>query len=269
MVSGRLTAVAAGIRAAASRLSATDVPEDVKKTGRAVIDHYEDKMKDGKGSATPATKQVKLGKSGKILPKGLYECAELAAVLSHLGYIHNNSVWEAEVEQDASKLPAMLADILRQTAEALVAMTTEEASELLAGHGIETLPIDEAYVTAAATPQTKALRAAFRKAGRVLSQANLDHLNEIGKCLKAMGECHEKTARLHDDLHDTVVDMMDHGTSAGEHLKAMLKSGGRANDDDEDDDGTADPSRADQELAGEAAVRKRELELLERSAPVV
>lgn len=44
MVNGRMTAVASGIRAAASRLSQTDIPDDVAKNARAVIDHYEAKM---------------------------------------------------------------------------------------------------------------------------------------------------------------------------------------------------------------------------------
>jgi len=121
VVDGRLTAVAAGVRAAASRLTQTDVPDDAQKKARAVIDHYEGKMS-GK-SGKPRTKQIVLGKNGKPKIKGLYECAELAQVLSHLGYIHKQCEWEAEVEQDASKLPGMLASILTDVAGALVAMT--------------------------------------------------------------------------------------------------------------------------------------------------
>jgi HK97 family phage prohead protease len=267
MSGGRLVAVAAGIRAAAARLAPAEISDEVRKTARAVIDHYEGKMKH-KAAGSPATKEIRRGKAGKILPKGLYECAELAQVLSHLGYIHNNAVWEAEVEQDASKLPGMLAAILTELAAALVAMTQEETDELLAGHGIEVLPIDEDYIAAAPTPATKALRSAFRKAGRVLSQANLDHLAAIGKCLKGITDCHQKAAQLHDDLHDTMVDMMDHGTSAGDHLKAMQDAAGAGDDDDNNNgDGIPDPSNSDQELAGEVAVRKRQYELMERAVP--
>jgi Caudovirus prohead serine protease len=261
MNGGRLVAVATGIRGGlgATFADRAAVPDDVKKSARAVLEHYEAKMK---GTPTLTNKQIVLGKNGKPKIKGLYACAQLAQVLSELGYIHDSSVWEMEAEQDASKLPAMLAGILTEVAGALVAMTMEETAELLAGHGIEVMPMDEAYVAAAPTPEAKALRAAFCKAGRVMSQANMDHLAEIGKCLKGMAECHEKTAKLHDDLHDTLVDMMDHGTSAGDHMKAMLKSAG-------EDDDTSDPDSSDQELAAEVAVRKREQEFLERSAELV
>ena len=275
MSGGRLTAVAAGIRAAASRLPGTDVPDDLKKSARAVIDHYEAKMKDdGKGLLAPVAKQIEYGKNGKIKIKGLYECAELARVLMNLGFIHQTSVWEQEAEQDASKLPEMLATILTDCAAALVAMTQEETAELLAGHGIEIFPFDEDYVAAGATPQIKALRAAFRKAGRVLSQENMEHLAEIGKCLKGMTECHEKAAELHDYLHDNLVDMMDHGTSLGEHLKAMRKAAKKkptdsesngAGEDEEDDSDVSDPSNSDQELAADVEARKRQVELLERA----
>jgi HK97 family phage prohead protease len=267
MTGGRLTAVAAGIRAAASKLSATDVSDDLKKTARAVIEHYA--AKNDESAPAVRTKTIEHGVNGKLKIKGLYDCAELARVLMHLGFIHSGAEWEAEVEADGSKLPAMLAGVMRDCAEALVAMTQEEVNELLDGHGIEVFPFDVDYVEAAATPQAKALRAAFRKAGRVLSQANMDHLNEIGKCLKGMSDCHEKAAELHDYLHDNLVDMMDHGTSAGDHLKAMLKSAKPKNDDDDDDDenedDVSDPSNSDQELAADVAVRKRQVELLERS----
>ena len=42
---GRLTAIPSGIRAAASRLPGTDIPDEVRAKGRAVLDHYEEAMK--------------------------------------------------------------------------------------------------------------------------------------------------------------------------------------------------------------------------------
>lgn len=272
VVDGRLTAVASGISAAASRLTQTDVPDDAQKKARAVIDHYEAKMSSKSGKSR--NKQIVLGKNGKPKVKGLYECAELAQVLAHLGWIHDSAQWETEVEQDASKLPGMLASILTDVASALVAMTQEETAELLAGHGIEVLPIDAEYVELAATPQAKALRAAFRKAGRVMSQENMDHLDAIMKCAKGISDCQTKSAKLHDDLHDTLVDEMDHGTSLGEHVKALMKAAKPKDDDDEDeaddDEGSdvADPDNSDQELSADVAARKRAVEILERSAPV-
>jgi HK97 family phage prohead protease len=49
---GKLTAMASGIRAAASRLPQSDIPDSVKETGRAVLDHYEAMMKPDKSVQT-------------------------------------------------------------------------------------------------------------------------------------------------------------------------------------------------------------------------
>lgn len=271
---GRLVAAPGGIRNAASRLPQTDIPDDVAKKARAVIDHYEAKMSDGKGGSAARNKAIVLGKNGKPKIKGLYECADLASLLGHLGYIHNSAVWEAEVEQDNSKLPAMLADALKQLADAFLAMTAEETAELLAGHGIEVAPMDEAYVAAGATPQAKALRAAFRKAAhvkaaRALSATNLAHMVEMHKCFGKMADCYTKMADLHDDVHAIMEDWMNHGTSAGDHHKAVMKSAGKKPDgsDAEDDDGdVSDPADADNELSARVAHRNRALAVRQRQA---
>jgi HK97 family phage prohead protease len=181
MTGGRMTAVAAGIRNAASRLPQVDgASDEAKNAARAVIDHYESKF--GKGISS----------------------------------------------ED---------DLVR----ALAALPPEKLKSLLS------------------------------KAGRVLSQENMDHLNEIGKCLKGMAECGEKGAKLHDDLHDLMVEWMDHGTSAGDHLKAMVKSASRHDNDDDDssddDDGSdvSDPDNSDRELAADVEARKRLVEVLDRA----
>jgi hypothetical protein len=254
VVDGRMVVTRASLRAAAA-----GIPKlfgDLKDKAIAVINHYEAKMK------------TKIG-APKI--KGLYDCASLASLLSELGWIHNSALWESEVEQDGSKLPAMLADLMKQCAEALIAMTAEETAELLEGHGIDVLPDDEAYVAAAPTPQAKALRAAFRKAahvkaGRALSEANLGHMVEMHKCFGKMADCLTKAADLHDDLHDEMTALADHGTSAGEHHKAIMKSAGKKPDGSDCDEDVADPTDADNELAAEADERKRLIDVMERSA---
>jgi hypothetical protein len=256
VIDGRMVVTRASLRAAAAGI--TKLSGELKDKARAVINHYEVKMK------------TKIG-APKV--KGLYGVCELARLLSDLGYIHDSSAWEAEAEQDGSKVPAMLAEVLSRAAAALLAMTEEEVGELLSGHGIEVLPEDEAYVLAAATPQAKSLRAAFRmaarvKAGRALSQANLSHMVEIHKCIKGMADCATKQADLHDDLHAVMEDWMNHGTSAGEHHKAIMKSAGKkpdGSDAEDDDSGTADDENADNELSFEAAERKRLVEVMERS----
>jgi len=58
VIDGKLTARASGIRAAASRLPDTDIPDGVKTTARAVIDHYEAQM-------TAAGKTAPQGKAGR------------------------------------------------------------------------------------------------------------------------------------------------------------------------------------------------------------
>lgn len=267
IVDGRLTAMPSGIQAAASRLPQTDIPDDVQKKARAVLDDYEAKMKDGKSGAT------KIVKTAKPKLKGLYDVAQLAYLLGELGWIHDCSAWEEEAEQDGSKVPAMLADALRQLADALIAMTTEEVNEMLSGHGIDVidvLPIDEDYVLAAPTPYAKNLRAAFRKAGRILSQANQDHLDKLTKCLGDLADSHVRAADLHDDLRDALGEMHQHIEHAGEHAKAMCEnaSGKKPDDDSNDDDPDnpdepgSDDDNADIELAGDPERRKRLVEVM-------
>lgn len=252
LVDGRLAVVPAGIRNAASRLPQTDIPDDVKTKARDVIDSYEAKM-----AKSAVTKKI----------KGLYEVAELAHVLGHLGFIHDMSKFEEECEQDPSKVPAMLAAILTQGAEALVAMTQEECAEMLAGRDCEPMAIDIEYVELAATPQAKALRAVFRKAGRVLSDENMKHLDGIQKCYAAMSDLQTKAADLHDTLHDDVAEMAQHIAQIGEHTKAMFESTkGKKPDDDEDGD---DNDSADNELAAAVEHRKRMVEVLSVAPPAL
>lgn len=252
---GRLTALASGIRAAASRLPQTDIPDDVQTKARAVIDHYEAKMGD------------KAGRASKV--KGLYDVACLCELVCRLGYLHDSACFEAECEGDNSKLPAMLAASLQSLCSDLLAMTAEEVGELLAGR-VEPLVDDVAYVEAAATPHNKNLRAALRKArkaGRVLSQDNLDRLTAIQKCMGKAMDCYTKAADLHDDVHGIMEEWMNHGTSAGEHVKEMLKAAGRKPDNtDAAGNSTDDGSDDDQELAADVAARKRMVEVMERSA---
>jgi hypothetical protein len=254
VANGRLTFVSSGVRAAAALLDKTDLPDDVKEKASAVIDHYEGKM-------NTSRRRIKI--------KGLYEVAELARAVAMLGYIHDSAKWEAEVEQDASKLPEMLATALRDTADALVAMTVEEVGELLAGRDIEPSPVDVDYVEAGATPQIKAMRAAFRKAGRVMSKNNLKHVEGLEKCLGKMLDCHQKAADAKDGVHEALEELMTHGTSAGEHVKALLKSAGKNPENDEDDLDNEDVDEdADQELAAPEGVRKRAADVLELSKAV-
>jgi HK97 family phage prohead protease len=119
---GRLTAVAAGLKAAAARLSQTDVPQDVQDAARAVIDEYEGKMKKPKADRAAVT----------VTKRGLYEVSNLAYLLAQLGYIKSCVDDEEENEGDEDSVnPANMAAVLQALGKALVEMTAEEVSELL------------------------------------------------------------------------------------------------------------------------------------------
>ncbi len=245
---GRLTAVASGIRAAASRLPQTDIPDDVQKTARAVIDHYEAKMSD-KSSAARVTKD-----GTKISIKGLYDVAQLAYVLQSLGYIEDAAEWEAEIEGDNSPVPALLAGALRSVADALLAMTAEEVSELLEEE------VDEAAITkglpASAVQAVKSAKAplakliAAVKAGRAISAANAEKLGAACDHMQAAIESCKSATEACSKAHD--------------HVSAVV-----GQDGDEDDD-AGDASKSLPPAASKGAValdrRQRLAEVLQRQA---
>ena len=250
VVAGRLTAIPSGVRAAASRLPRADIPEAARVKARAVLDHYEAQMKNKGGSA--------------FRIKGLYAVAQLAGLLAALGWAHRDALDEAVYEGDSSKVPALLADALKALADAFVAMSAEEAAELLASGGLG----DDADDGEAGEPVVKRRKAWDRvvaKSGRALSAANAEHVAAIAKCFDALAKCHVKAADLHDELHATLADMQGHGTSAGDHVKALMRLHPDAADEEGDDDETessrdpeADPEDdPDNELAFQASARKR------------
>lgn len=258
IVDGRLTAMPSGIRAAASRLPQADIPEDCQKKARAVLDHYEAKMKD-KGASVPGRKAVSPAKI-----KGLHDVACLAQLLTNLGYLRENSVREAEREGDNSPLPAMLADALKALADAFLAMSKEEVGELLAGHDVE-IDDDDDYVASATAPQVKRFRTAFVKAGRALSAENAAHVQAIVKCFGKAMDCRTKALDSHGYTHDQLVDFAAHLNEGQDHAKALLKSAKKKPDDDaaedEDDSGEGDEENPDTELSADVAQRKRLIEI--------
>lgn len=206
---GRLVALKSGIRAAASRLPQTDIADEVKDKARAVVDHYESKFSDdGKGVSSMTIK------SAAIIQKGMYGVASLACMLEDLGWAVMSSSWEAEMEGDGSKVPGMLAEGLRQLADAFVAMSQEEVSEMLAS----VAPDGD---KAARTKVLKGLLPKAQKAGRRFSQANQDHLDAIGKSVAAMDACREKMADIHDDAVGHTEEMKGHVEEMKGHLKSM------------------------------------------------
>lgn len=204
VVDGRLTAVAAGIRAAASRLSQADIPDDVAKKAQAVIDHYEDKMKEKAASAT-VTKDAPT-----IKIKGLYQVAQLAVDLMDLGYLQDSIEWEAAYEEDGSQVPAMLGEALRQLGDILIAMTIEEVNEMFAE---ETAEGEDAVAknicSATAKPFTKAFVAANLKAGRKFSADSIATMQEA--CKAILGG------------HQMITDMLDTADSDTEKASKVAR----------------------------------------------
>ncbi|HVI92288.1 MAG TPA: hypothetical protein VM659_28620 [Dongiaceae bacterium] len=127
LIDGELKAMPGGLRAAASRLSGTDIPDAAKEKARSVIDSYEAKMKNDKAIAEIKTKLL-----DRFKTKGLYDVAQLACLLDQLGWLQYCAEDEAEWEGDDSLVPGMLANLLQAGAEALMAMAKEETDEALA-----------------------------------------------------------------------------------------------------------------------------------------
>jgi HK97 family phage prohead protease len=262
VVDGRLTVVPSGLRAAAARLAHADIPADVAEKARAVIDHYEAKMKDAPPKA--------------IRIKGLWDVACLAELLQRLGYMHDGAVYEESVEQDGSKLPAMLAEALSSLAAAFLAMSEEETRELLEGRGIAVVD-EDGIELAADAPLAKRFAALTRKAGAVLSAESRGHRDEalkclaaMAKCMKAMDACHDKAAEAHDTNRDLMDELQGHVGAAKEHMKALGRKKPKPGDDEDEPDATDDADGADQggneELSLAAARRKREAEVLRLKA---
>lgn len=68
--------------------------------------------------------------AGKPLQKGMYAVADLADLLCELGWLAEDAEWEAQLEGDNSPVPAQLRESVKELGRVLVAMATEEATEL-------------------------------------------------------------------------------------------------------------------------------------------
>ena len=246
---GRLKVPKGAIRAAASRLPQADIPESVKKSAQAVIDHYKeqagmgekDKAKSDEGRALRLkhTRALERAPSVPIFKRGLQDVASLAWVLSQLGYAHSASEYEAALEGDDSELPSMLGECAQKLCEALCAMTEEECHEMLDDMGfeeaeeIETRELpeeDRAYVAAGKSPRARAWRRGivFARAGKALSSSNAEKLGDAdGHCDRAMkhsralGEHHEAVGAHMDAITQQQSKASEAHGELGESLQAV------------------------------------------------
>ena len=141
------------------------------------------------------------------------------------------------------------------------------------GKALEWAAIKAAFA-AKADPATVALvKSLFEamKAGRVLSQENMAHVQGISKCLESMADCQAKALDSHGFTHDQLVAFAGHLNTAGEHAKALLhaKPKPKPKPDEEPDEGAGDEDpdddpEADVELAAQAERRKRAIAIAER-----
>jgi HK97 family phage prohead protease len=187
-------------------LSAVSVPSDPDAlvTARA---HGDAPMPDP--ASAPATRATRASSTRQVViptgQRGLYNVAALANLLGELGYQTDWAKWEASVEQDGSKVPAMMADALYALADAFVAMAQEEVAELLTSVTEGMTAADEAdeelledgeraYVRTATSPRVRAWRRALAvakvRAGKKLS-------SETARCLREARALHDEAMDMH------------------------------------------------------------------------
>lgn len=232
-VDGELKVPKGAIRAAASRLPDTDIPDDVKADAQAVLDAYKKKAGIGeddgdRGVRVPRTRGRTANRRGKLkFERGLYAVANLCYLFEQMGYQVDQAKFEAAIEGDDSKVPAMLAAVIHDLGEALLAMAQEEIAEALAGHDVEPdidagddlLVVEErAHIFAAKSPGVRAFRRglAHARAGKTLSadtvrclrDAKAMHEDAVGMCRGAI--------RKHTAAMGAVDDMLDRAGAADE-----------------------------------------------------
>jgi HK97 family phage prohead protease len=219
VVDGRLTAVAAGIRAAASRLKQADIPDDVAEKARGVIDHYEAKMKSD-GKSAPLSRRVKAVVASRR--KGMYDLNSLSYVVQQLVSLALGADWERDYEGDDSDLPEILAEIARSAGEAFIAMSEEETREALASLS-DLLPAEQkSYVAGAPSRAAKLLRAAAlrAKAGRRFSSDNEKCIKGAMEQIKSAHETLDKMLSQASDEDEGEEEQSESDTDAGA-LKAL------------------------------------------------
>lgn len=154
--------------------------------------------------------------------RGLYEVAELCWLFQQLGYQLNWAEWEAAAEGDGSKVPGMLAGVLHDLGDALLAMTAEEISEALAGHDVEVeededdavLVVEErAHIAAASSPAVRAFRRGLARAklraGKTLSAETVRCLREAQDLHADAITQHRAAIKTHQAAVSAVDELMD------------------------------------------------------------
>ena len=184
-----------------------------------------------------------------VFKRGLYQVAQLCYLFEEIGYQADRAKQEAAIENDNSKVPAMLAAMLHDMGDILLAMTAEEVAEALAGHDVEPedddddeLPIEERNLIAAA--KTPAVRAFRRGLAHAKTRAGKKLSAETVRCLRAALDAHDDaTSDIRSGLAKqkkalgTVEDLLD-GADSGDGDGADPET-----TDGQDDEAAAERSR--------------------------
>lgn len=222
VVNGELKVPKGAIRAAASRLPQTDVPQEAKDEADKVLAHYKEKADIGDDSRGRAAPQTRDGRSVKF--RGLYHVANLCWLLDLLCDLHSSAAIEAALEGDGSAVPGKLHEALVALGEILVAMTEEEVAELVAAND----DFDPGPVDFAGEPAIQRFRRGLMlaRAGKALSKANaaridqaqdnhdraLEHHAAAEEQCRALGDCQASTFDANETVraqHEKIGDALD------------------------------------------------------------
>lgn len=182
-------------------------------------------------TASPTQRATRTGATRVALigaERGLYQVANLCYMFEQLGYQVDQAKYESAIEGDASKVPGMLAGVLHDLGDALLAMTQEEIAEALAGCDVEPeeddddaiLVVEERqHIGAAATPAVRAFRRGMAhaklRAGKKLSTETIRCLRDAKACHEEALDLHRSAMRKHKEGLAAVDDMMDRAGVSG------------------------------------------------------
>ncbi len=239
VVGGRLKVPKGAIRAAASRLPQTDIPENCKAEARAVLDHYEEKAEMGKhdGDRSHSARTRRLTKA---------ESDHVRSALRH--------------HERATAHHKALGDHQRSAGDHL-----EEARSAHEKARASHDDLGEALEAARSEPE---------RAAEHIERAIKLH-GAVEKHHRAVREAHADVAGAHEDAESSHDDLGRSIRAAHESVKKLAGDEVPGDEDDaSSEDGDSDDvqvSNGTEQDAGEsrsAAWRKRRARLLEISAPV-
>jgi hypothetical protein len=178
--------------------------------------------------------------------KGLYHVGMFAEVLSMLGYICRDLMYERDMEGDDSQVPEEIADNLDSLIETFLVLAEEEARELAA----QAAAVGNKSTTGDTTMTEQELQKTREEADKLAKRTMATHLTktahhhekmEAGETLKA--EHHTAMHEFHKSahagmskadvveakegpkgVHEVIADVQEFHKAAGEHHKAMAKT---------------------------------------------